>query len=62
MFVNAVLHRVFDFTQTIFVRLSPECPFVLEKKGKQFIEDYQVKLKPSVFIPTQKITHIRTIE
>ena len=55
-----------DCTNTIliicFVRLSPECSFVLEKKGKQFIEDNQVKLKPSVFIPTQKITHIRTIE
>ena len=62
MFVNAVLHRVIDFTQTIVVRLSPKCSFVLEKKGKQFVEDNQVKLKPSVFIPTQKITHIRTIE
>ena len=30
---------------TFFVRLSPECSFVLEKKGKQFIEDFQVKLK-----------------
>ena len=45
MFVNVVLHLMIDFTQTIIVRLSPECPFVLEKKGKQFIEDCQVKLK-----------------
>ena len=45
-----------------FVRVSPNCSFVLEKKGKQFIEDCQVKLKPSVIIPTQKITHTRTIE
>ena len=28
-----------------FVRLSPECSFVLETRGEHFIEDCQVKLK-----------------